>query len=306
MNKKGMFFTLITITMITMFIIFLVAQNKYLLSDEMFSDSIRINTMDEFVDDVEQDLERGLFISGFRSVLSMNEYVTNNGVFLNNAEDSFKEAFYNGSVNNQQSSLMAAATFPDWITNIKSKATIFNMNLELENGNLEVFQKDPWHITLIYNVTLNLTGAQNTASWVKNESIETQININGFEDPLYIINGYGLLTNLINQTIYSGNYTSGLDVSNLYNHVENSYYDFNPNAPNFLMRFENDLSSSSCCGIESFVNEQDFNPQQSSDKSNIDWIFFNPLLTPIPHVVSGMQSWFRIDSDYNHTIQYNV
>lgn len=288
----------------TVFIIYLVSQNKYSLSDKMFSDSIRITTMNEFINDVELDLERGLYISGFRSILSMNEYITNNGVFLDDAENSFIEAFFNGSINNQQSSLMISTTFPDWITNIKSKATMFNMNLELENGNLEILQKDPWHITLIYNVTLNLTDTKNTAYWFKNVSIETQININGFEDPLYIVNGYGITTNIINQTIYYGNYTNGSDVSNLYAHVENSLYDFNPNAPNFLMRFENNLNPSQCCGIESFVNEQELNPQQSSEKSNIDWIFFNPSLNPITHTVTGMQSWFRIN--FEHDIQYGT
>ncbi|MFH1209523.1 MAG: hypothetical protein V1663_01925 [archaeon] len=305
-NKRGMVFSIITIAMITMFIIFLVSQNQYKLSDKTDSDSIRIITMNEFINDVELDLERGMYISGFRSILSMNEYIANNGVFLINTESSFKEAFFNGSINNQQSSLMTSATFPNWISNIQSKADLFNLNIEFENEHLEVLQREPWYITLIYNATINLTDKQNTAYWIKYESIETQININGFEDPLYIIKSYGVSTNIINQTIYAGNYVNGLDVSNLYNHVDNSLYDHNPNATNFLMRFENNLNPSSCCGIESFVNEQELNPQQSSDKSNIDWIFFNPSLNPASHTVTGMQSWFRIDSEYEHNTQYNA
>lgn len=306
MNKKGMFFTLITILMMAVFIIYLVSENKYSISDKMYSDSIRINTMNEFINDVELDLSRGLYISGFRSILSMNEYIANNGVFLINAEDSFKEAFFNGSINNQQSSLMTAATFPDWVNNIKSKASILNLNIDFYNDNLEILQKSPWEITLIYDTTINLTDKKNTASWIKNESIEIQIDINGFEDPLYTIKSYGTATNIINRTIYSGNYVNGPDVSNLYKHVQYSLYDFNPNAPNFLMRFENNLNPSSCCGIESFVNEQDLNPQQSSEKSNIDWIFFNPSSNLASHTVTGMQSWFKIDSNYGHTAQYGV
>ena len=105
-NKKGMYFTLLTIAFLVIFLFFFTTHTYRRLTDKMFVIESRVMSMNSFLQDVERDLERGLYISSFRAVLSLQNYMTTKGRFYDNIHQSFKESIINGTINTTPVSLM--------------------------------------------------------------------------------------------------------------------------------------------------------------------------------------------------------
>jgi len=283
------------------------------MTDKMFVIENRVTNMDNFLNDVERDLERGLYISSFRAIISMQDYMTVRGSYFTDITSAFREVIMNGTINGSSISIMDSAKISNWIENIQNQATRLNLILNISIQNYTLYQSDPWNIHIGINVTITLTDSTNIAHWNKNTYIETQLSIVGFEDPLYIIHGLGRFSNTINITPYEYNYTqyngSVWNISNLLQHFENSFYAANPEAPSFLMRFQNNLSASPY-GIESMINLQKlssrFSPDEMTiyyDKSVVDYIYWsnnNPQL----YAINFTPSWYKIDDV--HRAKYNV
>jgi len=316
-NKKGMYFTILTISFLVIFLFFFTTHTYRKLTDKMFVIESRVTSMDSFLHDVERDLERGLYISSFRAILSLQDYMTTKGEFFSNFSNSFKEAVVNGTINGTPVSLMFDSTTDSrivgWIDNIKRQAHKLNLNLNISILNFTLYQSDPWRIKIGINVSIILNDSTQIAEWRKQSYIETFIHIEGLEDPLYIVNGLGRYSNLINRTPYENNFThfngSEWNVSNLIEHFENSLYLDNPSAPSFLMRFENNLDPSPN-GIESIVNLQElsnrFTPEELTiyyDKSVVDYIYWSSQ-NPDIYRINFTPSWYKIDNEHRAT--YNV
>ena len=76
LNKKSMFFTITAIALISLIVFSLTIYTSYKLRDKVMVTETRIYSMNSFIDDVEKDIERGLYISGFRALMSMEQYIT--------------------------------------------------------------------------------------------------------------------------------------------------------------------------------------------------------------------------------------
>lgn len=294
-NKKGVYFTFLTIILITILSFYLLVSSNLKFLDKAEITVTRVETMNTYLRSVETDLQRGLYISTVRGVLSMDRYVAQNGVFLPDTETSFYNLMENGTISSQIMPLMTASKISDWIARVKSKGLENNIITNFSNISYLVYQDDPWVVTV--NMTLNIliNDTQNIASFFTYSTITTKVDIQRFEDPLYIVKTNGSVINTFNRTIYDGAYFPV--ASGLYNHVESQLYTNNSNAPSFLMRFEGNFSSSPQ-GIESFLNKQKLSSQGIpvyQERSDIDYIYWGPA--PVDgEVVAGMQPWFRIDT----------
>jgi len=265
--------------------------------------------MNNFLKNLERDAERGLYISSYRAVMALEEYIIVNGRFLEDFDTFFENALLNGTVNQTNTSLMVGSTFPDWIARIQENALSFNLNVNITINNVTIYQEDPWHVKVRSNLTFFIEDITNIASWKTEEYIVASISILGFEDPLYTVNGLGRVTNIINRTPSDGNYTYKIDdvwnVTNLLAHAENSYYTSNVNAPSFLMRFENDLDSSPY-GIESMVNiiklaEREL--EMDTESSIIDYHYWVGDGNG-DYRINFTPTWFKLD--YAHLERYNT
>lgn len=303
LRKKSMFFTIIAITLISLIIFSFTTYTSYKLRDKVMVTEIRIYSMNSFIDDVEKDIERGLYISGFRALMSMEQYITNNGIFLYDINSCFKEAFLNGSINNSQMGLMNESTFINWTQRIKEQAIKLDMILDFDIHDVTIYQKNPWAANIDINVTLNAEDVKKTASWQRPLYITTNISIQEFEDPLYVINSYGRVTNIIIKTNITDFIGPNNDTTNLKIHVNNSYYIESSTAPSFLMRLEGNLSSS-IYGIESLVNLEEFQAQEVPIKSRsvVDYIYFGDQSTTNYHI-KNMPSWFKLDEEHLATYE---
>ncbi len=293
---------------ILIFLFFVKTKTETKLEEKIDLTRTRIDTMDQYIDGVEEDIQRALYITGFRSVLALNQYLLkSNGTYINSTQEAFQEAIFNGTVNGTQDALVSGSTIYEWVANVREKGNNLNINLEVRDPELAVYQTDPWHIKLELNATVIAEDIRGLASWNRRPTIISIISVEGFEDPLYIVNTYGRYTNVINRTLYEGNYTYQVspgvwDVNNLRDHVTKMYYTENTDAPDFLMRFEGKMTGSQN-GIESMVNLEKLSSQGIPvyDYSVVDHEYWSST-SGVP--IKGMQSWFRIDS--GHRTKYQV
>jgi hypothetical protein len=152
---------------------------------------------------------------------------------------------------------------------------------------------------------LNMQDRAQLAKWNRTETIVGRIPISNFEDPLYLIATAGRLTNSFNKTLTS-TFVQGSDVSALLDHATNSRYIASTSAPSFINRLQGQITTASPYGIESLVNLQKLAAQGISlqDKSCVDYIYFSNS-NPTSYHVTGMPSWFKIDSAHIPVYQVN-
>jgi len=307
-SKKAMFFTLLTIAVLAIYIFFFTVHNYSRLSDKKEVTEKRIISINDFLNDVKRDLERGLYISGYRSLLAMNEYLINHNSFIDDVRSRLKEGIINGTINDTSANVLQGSTFSDWVQKINYQGDKLKVSINITLVDIDVYQKNPWFVTIGANVTFYVYDELRTAEFNTNELIEADVSIIGFEDPVYIIQGAGRLTNIINETPFEGNYTffdgSKWNVSNLLAHTYEGYYSANSDAPSFLQRFEDDYTTSPY-GIESLVDLSKFSSQGLTvyDNSIVDHNYFENI-SSTNYRVNMTPSWFVIDS--SHRAKYMV
>jgi len=293
-NKKGIFFTIIAITLLSFF---LISFSFYFIIQDRSAINRRITTLNNFVFSLEEDISRQGYISGYRAILSLEDYITSTGSFLEDAEDSIRETILNGTIKNETLNLMEGYKLPELNSRISEFGNKMNLIVNYSLKNISVTQDDPWNINIEMEIQIFVKDKSDLASWNKTERISSVIEIINFEDPFYIINTNGLIVNKIIQTPYEP-FVSEKNISNLLLHVNNSYYIASPLAPSFLDRLEG-KTGANANGIESLVYLPDLSSQGLiiHEKSVVDYIYFSNSEEE-PYLIEGMPSWFRLDEPH--------
>jgi hypothetical protein len=302
-DKRGIFFTFAAIALAVIILLSFKTYNEDKLIDDVNVIEVRVNTLNNFILDLERDIGNGIFISGFRSILSLEDYLMEHNQFFNelgapSLSTAFDDAFRNGMIDDpsgsaQKISLMKNSTFVNWTTGIKEIANKTDMSVDFTINSVTISHSEPWMVDVTVNLDIDVKDDKNTASWVIDDKDYTKkINISEFVDPLYLVNNNGLLNNSITITTVP-DFSSE---SNLNTHLINSYYMEHSGAPSYLMRFENDLGSSSN-GIESLVNSQKRIDAGlgSLSRSAVDYIYFGSGIVADCQVEDPEYSWFRLD-----------
>ncbi|MBU0894688.1 MAG: hypothetical protein KKF48_00290 [Nanoarchaeota archaeon] len=306
MNKSGQFFTLIAIFLISlMFLSF----ELFSYFSENKSIKTRVSSMDSFLFSVEDNLERQLYISGFRILFLAENQITSSGVYIPDIDGFFQEAFFNATILGvpANSTILIGATYEDIVDSLNNKARKINVDITLNNSVLNISQNDPWYVNITLTSDFVMEDRTDLARWEKTQVISILIPVTSFEDPFFTINTYARISRKISQTPYEGAYSAGGDATGLVDHVDKGYYAANSEAPSFLDRFEGNIGPN-INGIESFVNIPDLSAQALiiRDKSCIDYIYFSSL-NPVAHdSVPNMPSWFKIDAEDGHDTKYGV
>lgn len=292
-NKKAQIFSLIAIALL--FLLF-ISYEIYSFLYERDTVTTRVKTMNAFLFSIEQDLERQLYISGFRTIFLAEDHITRTGEYISNFDILFNEAITDGTIYGEPSEILQGTTISEIEEDIKEKAKKMNLNLSLYDISVSIGQEDPWNIIIYFNATLNLTDQSNLARWNKKQEIKAAIPIQGFEDPIYLINSNGRVSNRINQTIYET-----FDSATLLVHSQKGEYINSSLAPSFIDRLEGNLQPNPN-GIESLVYIPELSSQGISiyDKSIVDYIYFSSTNPPASQV-SGMPSWFKLDAEHLST-----
>lgn len=298
LNKKGIFFTTLVILILTLF---LISYTVYSTVQERRTTQKRIETMNSFLFSLEQDLNRKMYITGFRIIFLMDKHILETGSYISDVEDVFQEAFFNATIeginDTELQTIMAESTFEGISNFINERSSNINVNVVFENPEISISQDNPWYMKTNLTMDLSMQDQSGLALWNKTASFIAEIPIEGFQDPTYIlVGGSGVAVN-ITKTPYMQ-----IDSSNIHNHASNPYYTNYSGAPNFLNRLEGDLSATSeCCGIESLVYTKVNNIPP--DISVIDYEFFQNLNGIHP---DNSPSWFYLSANTEHCNVYGA
>jgi hypothetical protein len=259
-------------------------------------------------------LENALKATGRKTLIGLIGHVKYNGFFANAVEfeNAFSEVLLYGEYNGNNIGVMYENTYNDWLNQIvitaKNTYNIDTTFSPIQLTDIQVYQIRPWFIEVEADITFSVTSE--TASWTRDVTIKTEISVENFDDPYYLVNTGGSYINKIRKSdtkfdewsdekvidfIEDGNYT----------HFEDGQ------APSFLMRFYNDISASSCCGIESLVNPN--NPSISNkDVSYVDYLYWSS----VENCANPPYTLLRVDKihtefpnfkfDLNHLAKYKL
>ena len=317
-NKKGIFFTFAAIALSVIILFSYNVYNEYRLNDKMRVIEIRVNTMNNFVIDLENDMENAINIIGFRSLLSIEEYMMKNDDFIDNLgttlSGAFDEAFRLGTINSENMVLMQDNTFVDWIGRMKNISNKTDVTLDFTINSVSIAHSDPWTVDVTVNLDITIQDKKSTASWViDDKDYIKKINITSgigddhrFVDPLYLVFNDGLANNTLRRTTVP-DFSS---ISNLQTHVDGripggvggSYYIANTDAPSYLNRFEETTRfTASGNGIESLVDVETVSGLglgHPSSKTAVDHLYFDTTSSTLNCNIDGMgmsYDWFWLD-----------
>jgi len=299
---------------ITVVIIFLIVMLSVFYTYEFYKagskdDTIetRILTMNDFLDDLKIDSERATYISGFRTLIALEEYVSETGEFLDDMEAFFIEAFYNGKIGNFSPEILNQSSFSLYIQRVNQKSNDFDISMNMTVSSINFSQSNPWTVVVDVYTAVTITDNRGLANWNFNETFTSTIPIASLKDPLYSVNTLGRLESFIVSTNIT-EFVVNNQTDNLMTHIENGYYNASDKAPSFIMRFEGDLSSDAN-GIENLVDISFLEDQEDIvidyTRSVVDYIYFGNQTTSNKCNVQNMPSWFKIDEEHINDYEIN-
>jgi hypothetical protein len=301
LGKKGMFLTFIAISLIAALIV-IFTPSDINLSGDVQAIKTRVSNVNEYVSDLESVyLENALKATGRRTIIALIKYMEAKTMFLTSFDDAFSEVLLDGTIGGIliddiiDPDIMTDNTYNDLINEIKTTAEqTFNVDTVYDISDIRVYQTRPWFIEVEADIIFSVTSE--TASWTRDVIIKTEISVENFDDPYYLVNTEG---SYINKITKSDTKFDEWDVDKVIDFIGNGDYTHfeDSQAPSFLMRFYNDISASSCCGIESLVNPNN-DAILSKFASYVDYLYWK---TPSDcdnqnlYKVNGLNSEIKLD-----------
>ena len=252
-KKKGLFFTLTAILLVTLTLVFPVKKINLRKYDV---EALRADQLNSLISNLENDFENALEIALTRATWAMIKSIENNKA-IENATESYKELILNGTLNGIENDFMRNSTIKSYEETVKELLNDYGIEINFNNKELSIYQQDPFTLTAKLKVEISLKDKANIASWKNSTNIIARISIEDFPDPLWLANGKN---NIIKKASY-------VDCSNFRDHLENHRYNSSNKAPSFLLRLENKTIADEY-GIESFIKH--------NDCWYFDYIYFNP------------------------------
>ena len=270
MNKKGLFFTFIAISILTL--MFLSIMGGY--SVRNYHGEVvkaQYDVLDSHNSNLKSYARNLLFVQSKKAFTDLLSYTESSGP-IDNVTLRFEELVMNATLfdSSVNAPSMDNRGFRDWTLTMDEKAEEF---LLLES-NMDIVdprpvQHSPWRVTIYADVVINTS--KGNLSYDARETVNITLSILGWNDPLYYHNN---LENIINITS-----VFDFDQVSTFEMLEQRTYRHNHYAPNFLQRLENSTSSSNCCGIESLVHagEDYFNitSMYQYNRSYVDHLFWS-------------------------------
>jgi len=309
-NKKGLFYIVVSSMLIIIMIVIFVAYKEYGYTDRQKVMETRIRTINDFIKNIDSDSKRAIYISGFRALIAIEDYVARTGKYLGNTEELFRTAFYNGTVNGTKVDVLINSSYSEYLAKLQIIAGRIGLDIDINVTNITLYHESPWSVGVIATTMINITDKKGVARWEFTRDYNTTVSLINIRDPVYSVATYGRVPNTIRKApINITDFVSpNNDTTNLTILINNSYYVDNSLAPSFLMRLKGNFSSSPY-GIESLVNIPeliDQNVNYSDSRSIVDYILFSNITGYASRVcnVDNMPSWFKMDT--NHTADYKV
>ncbi|MEK6868664.1 MAG: hypothetical protein AABX74_00415, partial [Nanoarchaeota archaeon] len=203
-SRKGIFFTFAAIVLSIIIILSFNTYNIYRMKDEIELVEIRIGTMNRFVKDMQEDMENVIFIAGFRTILSLEDYMMKYDRFMGqedspNLATGFKSLFLNGTIitgiKTETMGFMKNNSFLNWTKRMEIEASKTGILLGFAINGVTISHSEPWMVDVSVDLRIIVNDTKGTAVWTINKVLTKKINISAFVDPLYLVNNNGLVNN---------------------------------------------------------------------------------------------------------------
>jgi len=305
-NKRGLLYVFISCLFVMIMIIVFLSYKQYSYSDRQKVVQTRIMTINEFIKDIDFDSKRVIYISAFRSLIALEDHVARTGGYLDDSEELFRLAFYNGTINSTSVEILINSTYSDYLLRLNTISRRIGIGVNINVTKITLYHDSPWSVNVIVTTHVNITDSRGLARWEFDKDYETSVALWNIRDPVYSVYTYGRVPNTIRMTNISDSdfVVGGNDTAGIMAHINNSYYRANVLAPSFLMRLAGNFSASPH-GIESLANIQELITQgvsYNTSRSIVDYVLFANETTYNNTLcnVDEMPSWFKIDA--NHTV----
>ncbi len=306
LGRKGFFYLFVTVIFLLVVLILVKLRTPSL--DSFEAVQARVKTMNDFIRDFNNDASKASYIAGYRALLAMEEELSLTGSFFQDADEAFLEAFYNGTINGKNKSVLENSSFSHYLASVNSIAGRIGISLD-SKATISLYQEDPWSITVKVVLNNNVTDLKGLASWSYQHQVLTRLSILSLRDPLYVVGTLGRVPNTIRASNYSyfiNDTNDANDTTNLLSHLNKSLYIASPSAPSYLMRMEGNFSNSTF-GIESLVNIPKLQDQRLEVKNNaslVDYLYFGSAPNQsLCYPIINTPSWFKIDKQHLKTYE---
>ncbi|MFT4249894.1 MAG: hypothetical protein ACMXYD_00845 [Candidatus Woesearchaeota archaeon] len=296
MNKKAYIFSIVTFVVVAVIGVTLLTYSSSSSSSQAHE---HILSADRFIQQFEQDFPRALQITAYRSLLGLEEHVTNTGEYLDDVNIAFLEIITIGSINNISYEVMDDATLGVFELRMQEIASQIGLDFSLSIQNVSIKHVDAFTVEVASTTRTFVQTRDEQTSWNYTTTLTSEFSIEQLRDPLYAVQTQGRVPNVITRSNVTKPYiTADNDTTNLQLLYNNSYYVPHQQAPSFLMRFSNNLSASEY-GIASLVNINNLNTQDVpvfTDRSLVDYRYFAGVPTSTNTIIN-MPSEFVLDND---------
>ncbi len=244
------------------------------------------------------DFQRALETSAKSAVLSSINEVVSTGRPFSDSRSALRNLVVTGSPDGagEPSPVMGGNFLNAWASNMRNLSFYYGLNstISIPVSNVTVSHASPFELEFTAQATVVTRPLFNPDSFnlTRTYSASAVVPVEGFEDPLYGLNSYGLVARVIsaNETPIS-NSTALDDFIGLKQYVPNA------DAPDFFNRLEGSLSASQF-GFETIVDLNELTAQglPVRNQSAVDHLYFNSTLPDQGHAVtSSSYAWLRLD-----------
>ncbi|MCW1296421.1 MAG: hypothetical protein OH319_01935 [Candidatus Parvarchaeota archaeon] len=190
--KRGISFSIITFLFLIPILTFIITYSESMQS--IRRESIKKILSDQnifFSKTLLNDLEKMIWITGKRAIISAIQRVIKYGTPLNDSISVIKELMQNGTIFGVNETLMQNNTIGYWINLIQLEQNVSAFNFSIAYSNLEV---DWESFNCIFNVSfsINVSDISNTTRSTRIGNISILVSIEKMEDPIYPLYTNGL------------------------------------------------------------------------------------------------------------------
>jgi len=281
-GKKGIFLTLTSLLMVVAIMTFMLPSYEPIPQmSRILTVRTRVLKANDFVRDTQDILaERVLVGSSYGALRSIVSYVNASPTkeALEDFNYTFREVLMNGTVNNEDLyvdhdiTYMRNNTLTEKLEYLRLMAgdelqltanfTVLEVNVYQNN--------DTSYDKIGVDMNLSIFVDAGLAIWNTTTVVTAMLDVDRLYDPYYIFNADIPDNARIIQFTARDNWS----VSQVYDHIDDINYTFEPDGPSYLMRLENLSNGSVCCGIESFINPDALGIVEDEPWSYADYCYY--------------------------------
>jgi hypothetical protein len=273
--KKGFLFTAIAIILVAGIVLLAATHDRTY--PRTLAQTNQIASMNMYLQSIQRDLPSVVYISSFRGLIGMEEYISGTGEYLPDFDTAFTSIIINGTVNGTYYAIMDDSTFTDFSQRLNGISKEQGLTVNLTALSANATQTSPWLVMVNVTIHIEITNADNTVSFNRTENVSALVPIDGIKDPLYTVSTNGRAPHPVTRSTVSRPYiTPSNDTTGLQMLINQTFYIESVTAPSFLQRFKGDLGPSPY-GIESLVNIAELRAQElpiSTCSSIVDYLYF--------------------------------